>query len=197
MQSEKVYIDRNNPVFLKNMRLLKGLSREEAGKLFNLSRSSIEKLENGRGIVSNERLATFALGYGLSFDELMYIKAENFSANLPERRSRRFCTPNITKECRVLRQLREKKGLSQYELSTLCGYGEKIIGFYECGRKNLNRDLIQFIVEAMDYTMADFNNYMECDEQPKDIMDECLRMMKKLAPTPLKAVRSFLKEFAK
>lgn len=49
----------------------------------------------------------------------------------------------------------------------------------------------------MDYTMADFNNYMECDEQPKDIMDECLRMMKKLAPTPLKAVRSFLKEFAK
>ncbi len=42
------------------MRLLKKLSRKQAGILFNVSHKTIEKLENGRGNISEDKLMRFA-----------------------------------------------------------------------------------------------------------------------------------------
>lgn len=50
----------NNTVLLKKMRLLKKLSRKQAGILFNVSHKTIEKLENGRGNISEDKLMRFA-----------------------------------------------------------------------------------------------------------------------------------------
>jgi len=194
-------------ITLKKMRELKGLTRKQAAIVFNLSYKTIEKLKNGRGIVDEQRLASFAAGYGFNLDDLMKIRTGNYDSDItmkfrpkkekdPLRRDRRFCTPKVTKECKVLRQLREKKGISQYELSRMCGYGKRRIGFYECGRKNLDENLIESIIKVMGYTMDDFYAQMSSDEMPYEIISECHEMMKTLEPQTLRAVRSFLQGFA-
>lgn len=193
-------------VTLKKMRDLKGLTRKQAGIIFNVTNKTIEKLENGRGKVDEQRLVTFAQGYGFNLEDLMKIRTGQFDTDLtlknrpkkekdPLRRDRRFCTPNVTKECKVLRQLREKKNISQYQLSLMCGWGKRRIGFYECGRKNLDESLINKIISTLGYTMEDFKAQMNADEMPYEIIKDCNEMMKELEPHTLKAVRSFLQGF--
>ena len=91
-------------VTLKKMRELKGLSRKQAGIIFNISHKTIEKLENGRGGVDDRRLASFAEGHGFSLLDVMKIRSGSFDSDLTMktksrkekdsfRRDRRFCTP--------------------------------------------------------------------------------------------------------
>ena len=193
-------------VTLKKMRELKGLTRKQAGIIFNVTNKTIEKLENGRGKIDEQRLVTFADGYGYNLEDLMKIRTGQFDSDItlknrpkkekdPRRRDRRFCTPEVTKECKALRQLRERRNISQYKLSRMCGWGERRIGFYECGRKNLNETLIEKIITTLGYTMNDFKAQMAADEMPFEIIKDCNEMMKQLEPQTLKAVRSFLQGF--
>ena len=198
----------NESVILKKMRILKGLSRKQAGVILGLSYKSIEKLENGRGSITQQRLQAFGRAYGFKQEVLESVCAGKFEKqNLaiypllakkekdPLRKDRRFCVPQITKECKVLRQLREQKSISQYELSRSCNFGKNVIGFYECGRKNLNVELITFIISKMGYSMADFQEQMNCDELPCDVIAECGELMKVLKLKHLKATRAFLQTF--
>ncbi|MGB0454967.1 MAG: hypothetical protein ACPGJV_14750, partial [Bacteriovoracaceae bacterium] len=75
------------------------------------------------------------------------------------------------------------------------GWDERRIGFYECGRKNLNDELIAKIITSLGYSMDDFNNQLEEDEMPFEIIKDCHKMMQELEPQTLKAVRSFLQGF--
>lgn len=194
------------PMTLRKMREIRGWNRKEAGIKVNLTFKSIEKLENGRGNVDERRLVAFAEAYGFELNDLYRIRTGTYAADLttinkpkkekdPLRRDRRFCTPNVTKQCRTLRQMREDKGLSQYKLSSICGYEKRRIGFYECGRKNLDRKLIAYIVGKMGYTLADFDRYLEMDEMPYEVIGRCNQMMEELDIKTLKAVRSFLQGF--
>ena len=193
-------------VVLRKMRIRKGFSRKQAGVIFHLSHKTIEKLENGRGLVDEQRLISFADGYGFGIDDLYKIRTGQYDEDItrkleekkekdPKRRDRRFCKTIITKECRVLRQLREKKGISQYKLSEICGFDRRRIGFYENGRKNLTPELIESIITKMGYTMCDFQKQMEVDEMPYEVTDQCKKMMNELDLKTLKAVRSFLQNF--
>lgn len=47
----------------------------------------------------------------------------------------------------------------------------------------------------MGYTIDAFNEQMQMEEMPYEIIDECHKMMKQLQPQTLKAVRSFLHGF--
>ena len=194
------------PMTLRKMREIRGWNRKEAGIRVNLTFKSIEKLENGRGNIDERRLLAFAEAYGFNMNDLYRIRTGIYEVDLtlkskpkkekdPLRRDRRFCTPKVTKECRTLRQMREDKGLSQYKLSAICGYEKRRIGFYECGRRNLDRPLISFIVEKMGYTMEDFDRYMQMDEMPYEVIGKCNRMMEKLDLKTLKAVQSMLQGF--
>ena len=194
------------PMTFRKMREIRGWNRKEAGIKVNLTFKSIEKLENGRGKIDERRLVAFAEAYGFNLNDLYKIRTGTFAADLttlnkprkekdPLRRDRHFCKPNVTKECRTLRQMREDKGVSQYKLSAMCGYEKRRIGFYECGRKNLNRDLIASIINKMDYTISDFDSYLEMDEMPYEVINGCNKMMENLDIRTLKAVRSFLQGF--
>ena len=194
-------------VVLKKMRDLKGLTRKQAGIIFNVTNKTIEKLENGRGNISEERLIAFAEGYGYTLQDLYKIQTGQFDTDItlklkekkekdPLRRDRRFCNPNVTKECKALRQMRQRKNISQYTLSRMLGWGERRVGFYECGRKNLNEELIETIITKMGYTMDDFYLQLEMDEMPFEVIDECHSIMKELDVKTLKAVRSFLQNVA-
>lgn len=194
------------PVVLRKMRELRGWNRKEAGIKVNLGFKTIEKLENGRGNIDERRLHEFAKAYGYGLEDLYKIRIGAYDEDItlmnkpkkekdPLRRDRRFCTPNVTKECKALRQMREDKNISQYKLSELCGYEKRRIGFYECGRKNLNNDLIEYIITKMGYTMEDFQSYLQLDEMPYELIKDCNKMMEELEVKTLKAVRSFLQGF--
>ena len=80
-------------------------------------------------------------------------------------------------------------------MSRICGFRKTKIGFYECGRIDLNERLIETIIFKMGYTMDDFRQQMEVDEMPFEIIRECNEMMKGLDIKILKAVRAFLQGF--
>ena len=96
-------------IVMRKMRKLKLLTRKQAGIIFNLSHKTIEKLENGRGIIDQPRLVAFAGGYGFTFEDLLKIKVGQFDSNLTQkvrlkkekeiRKNRRFYKTKITKEC--------------------------------------------------------------------------------------------------
>src|ERR1700677_4717832 len=61
-------------IVIKKMRLVRKLGRKEAALIFNYSRSSIEKIENGRGKLTPERVRKFVEGYGFTSNQFMDLK---------------------------------------------------------------------------------------------------------------------------
>ena len=49
-------------VAIKKMRMIRKLTRKESALIFSYSRSSIEKVENGRGKLTPERVRRFVEG---------------------------------------------------------------------------------------------------------------------------------------
>jgi len=193
----------DNAVLLKKMRLLKKLSRKQAGMLFNVSFKTIEKLENGRGIIPNERLMTFAAAYGFNFSDLQIIKEGKMGERLlssciptdPKLRKRRFCKKMITKECKILRELRLSANISQYKAGKLCGYNLSTIGHIENGRIQLAKNKIEHIVKVYGFNMQKFENLMMSSDLRHENISKCLNIIKKIDDSKLKAVLTLLLNF--
>ena len=196
-----------NAIVLKKMRDLKSLSRRQVGIICNLSHKTIEKLENGRGMLDDQRLLQFAEQLGFSFEDLVRIRNGNFDTDIttrnrekkekdPFRRDRRFCQKKITKECKALRQLRQMSGYSQYEAGEVCGYNRTTIGHIENGRIGLPEKRIRHIVGCLGFKFEDFQKVLNEDQHHYELIDYCNSIMKNLDTQKLKAVHSFLLSFA-
>jgi transcriptional regulator with XRE-family HTH domain len=113
-------------ILIKKMRLLKRLTRQQAAELsFGFSYKTIEKLENGRGIISLEKFKEFQQKYGFSDNDVEAIRTGKIQVTsdansirkkitTEKRKDRRFCHRQVTRECKVLKELRTQKGLDQY-----------------------------------------------------------------------------------
>lgn len=55
-------------VLLKKMRLLRKLTRQQAGLLFDFSFKNIERLENGRVALTDKKILHIVLTYGFSME---------------------------------------------------------------------------------------------------------------------------------
>ncbi len=113
-------------VLLKKMRLLKNLTRQQAGLLFDFSFKNIERLENGRGVITVEKFKEFQEKYGFSDSQIEALRSGKVRTSLevnstkkkgqPKNRpDRRFCHRRITRECKVLKEMRLLKNINQYE----------------------------------------------------------------------------------
>lgn len=192
-------------IVIRKMREINNLTRKQAGVIFNLSHKTIEKLENGRGAIDEERLLSFAKGYGFSNADLLKIQSGQYQKDLTInmkseerceiRSDRRFCRPNITKECKVLRQLRLDRGLSQYELSKLCGFGRNQIGYYECGRINLRRDVINKILKVLNYEYEYFLSLIEVKDLRYELIMDISQALNDLEMSSLSVVKSVINGF--
>jgi len=194
----------DNAVLLRKMRETKKLTRRQAGILFNVSNKTIEKLENGRGHISDEKLMIFADAYSFNLYDVQLMREGRFGDKLlpkkdlisnkdPNRKSRRFCQKKIKKECKVLRELREQKNISQYNAGLLCGYNKATMGHIENGRINIPRDRIEHIVNTYGFTMEQFDKLL-LDEQPMrhEMRDVCLDIIHSLDETKLLAIHGML-----
>jgi hypothetical protein len=117
----------NNAIILKKMRLLKRLNRQQAGLLFDFSFKYIEKLENGRGPITLERFKEFQEKYGFSDREIEELRSGKLEAptdancirrniTTEQRLDKRFRQRQITRECKVLKELRLRINLDHTPL---------------------------------------------------------------------------------
>ncbi len=169
---------------LKRLREIRGLSRKEAGALLSVGYKAIEKMENGRAILSRPRIDKTMGAYGLTYEDFLLCR-EGRSEQIEERfgykgeavvdkKNRRFCTKIISKEVQVLTALRKLKNLSQYKASAACGYHSRAISNIESGRVKLPLKRIIHIVKSYGFAMEDFEYHMKSDALMTDIQDECV-----------------------
>jgi len=188
---------------IKAARILKGLSRAEAGERCGFSARAIEQLENGRSNPSEARITKILRAYGLSNNEfltlkanpdeaLMKAKAAMVKVHVVSRKPRRSCFRIITKEVRVIRVLRQRKGMSQDEASLRCGYTRAIFGQIENGRINIPQARIEHMVKSLGYTMQDFNTLMKAEVLRDEIIADCSALLHKLDDQKLSSVRTVI-----
>jgi transcriptional regulator with XRE-family HTH domain len=197
----------NDAVILKKIRLLKRLNRQEAALLFNCSHNLIEKLENGRGNITTERFRDFQAKYGFSDREIDELRTGKLEAptdancirkkiTTDKRLDKRFRHRRITRECKVLKELRLRVNLDQYSASKQCGLGKNTIGWIENGRVTLTEKKIRQIVEAYGFTMELYYQLLKVNPLPHEMIEECQSIINKLDENKLRIIMPMLQSMA-
>lgn len=195
---------------MKAIRLLKNLSRKEAGKLCNVSARAFEQLENGRSVMSNARIERYVTALGSDMTEFVDVrkkvlsilsdlksKQEKKKEEKAPRKIRRYLLKLITKEARVLRVLRKRKNISQDQASLMCGYGRCVIGNLENGRINLTEKRIAHILKCLGFYRADFDELLNAEVLRDEILDECAGYLESLEDTKLESAQTVIKALLK
>jgi len=194
-------------VLIKKMRLLRRLSRQQAALLLDISFKYIERLENGRGDITLEKFKEFQNKYGFSDNEVEdLIRGKgNDSSSLTEiskknasnkRRDRRFCHRRITRECKVLKEMRLQKDLDQYSASKLCGFGDKRMGFIENGRVSLTDKKLRHIVESYSFTMEYFYQLLKLPQLRHEMVEDCQTYIESLDENKLRIIQPMLQSMS-
>lgn len=194
-------------VIIKKMRLLRKLRRKQAAHFLPFDHKNIERLENGRGNISIEQFKLFQEVYGFSDVDVEAIrtgkykaieKADNPKQNITTkaRKDRRFCHRKITRECKVLKELRILKGLDQYTASKDCKFGRNTVGFIENGRVTLTEKKIRHIVETYGYTMELFHQLLKQPLLRHEVIEQCQEILGKLDENKLRVIFPMLQSMA-
>ncbi|MFA5582611.1 MAG: helix-turn-helix domain-containing protein [Bacteriovoracaceae bacterium] len=183
-------------VLLKQMRLLRRLSRDQASLILSYSSKHIERLENGRGHITLDKFKELQDKYGIKdseVDELRTgIKTEKKKITPKNRPNRRFCKRVVTRECKVLKEMRLLKNIDQYSASKLCGHGRNTIGYIENGRVHLTQDKIRNIVETYGFTMELFYQWVKLPMLRHEMIDQCQEIISQLDENKLRIVMPML-----
>ena len=184
-------------VLLKKMRLLKKLTRQQAGLLFDFSVKNLERLENGRGGISVEKFREFREKYGFTELDIEAMKAGKYKAEPSKstnknRSNRRFCHRIISRECKVLKELRLLKNIDQYSASKLCGIGKNTIGFIENGRVTLTDKKIRHIVETYGFNMEYFNQLLKVSPLRHEMVEQCQNIISVMDENKLRIIMPML-----
>ena len=194
-------------VAIRKMRISRKITREDAGKAIGVSGKTIERIENGRRNISDERLKQLIRRYRYTLEDFRNLI--NGTLELPELPARsvynRAHTPRkegrkyqkiISKEARILKSLRKLKGLTRVEAAKLCGLSRSVIDHWENGRVNLPQSRIKTIIESWGCTMNDFNYLMSQPILRDETVEKCQNKLEKLSIEQLMAVDALLNTFA-
>jgi transcriptional regulator with XRE-family HTH domain len=99
----------------------------------------------------------------------------------------------ITKEVRVIRILRRKMGLTQYQAADACSYANSIFGQIENGRIELPRDRIEHIVKCLGTTLIDFDKLMKAEVLRDEMIEKCTRYLESLEDSRLESAQLVIK----
>lgn len=197
----------NYAVLIKKMRLLRRLNRQQAALFFDFSFKTIEKLENGRGRITTEKLKQFQDVYGFSDREVEDLRSGKIEAptdancirkriTTEKRLDKRFRHRRITRECKVLKELRLKINLDQYSASKKCMFGINTIGWIENGRVELTEKKIRKIVEAYGFTMELFNQLLKVNPLRHEMIEQCNEIISNLDENKLRVIMPMLQSMA-
>ena len=193
-------------ILIKKMRLLRRLNRQQAALLFDFTFKNLEKMENGRSNISVERFRLFQEKYAFSEREIDELRSGKMPAptdahcirkkiTTEERQDRRFCHRKITRECKVLKEMRIMKKLGQHSASRLCSFGRHTIGFIENGRITLSDKKIRHIVENYGLTMELFYQLLKVNPLRHEMVERCHAIIGKMDENKLRAILPMLAQF--
>jgi transcriptional regulator with XRE-family HTH domain len=127
---------------------------------------------------------------------LAQIDAYNTERTLA-RKPRRNLYKLVTKEVRVIRILRKRKGISQYTASSLCGYRRCTFGLFEAGRTDLTKSRIEHILRCLAYKWEDFERLMNATVLADEIIAEIVSRLDRLDDQALLSAASVVKALTK
>jgi transcriptional regulator with XRE-family HTH domain len=188
---------------LKAIRLLreeKEITRDELANTLGVSYKAIEKFENGRLALSQDKREKLFKVLGLNEKELRRIKKHwvvvpKRTKTVFENCQRRSYQKVITKEVRILTLLRKRKKLTQDKASALCGYSRPSIGHIENGRIEITSERIRHIASSYGFSLEEFENLMGEEIIREDLLLECHERLDILSEEKLKLMHAMLKSF--
>lgn len=186
-------------VIIKKMRMLKKLKRKQAAQFLPFDHKNLERLENGRGNISVDQFKLIQNTYGFTDTDVDCIRSGKYKAiekiiepkekiTTESRKDRRFCHRKITRECKVLKELRIQKGLDQYSASKDCKFGRNTIGFIENGRVTLTEKKIRHVVETYGFTMELFHQLLKQPLLRHEIIEQCQEILERLDENKLRVI---------
>jgi transcriptional regulator with XRE-family HTH domain len=194
-------------VLIKKMRLVRKMRRKQAAHFLPFDHKNIEKLENGRGNISVEQFKMFQSTYGFSDSDLEALRLGKYKAiekaqepkqkiTTKNRKDRRFCHRKITRECKVLKEMRLMRNIDQYSASKDCKFGRNTVGFIENGRVTLTEKKIRHIVETYGFTMELFQQLLKQPLLRHEIIEQCQDLLGKLDENKLRIIFPMLQSMA-
>jgi len=186
---------------LKALRLAReqlGVTRYELARALGISYKAIEKIENGRMPLSQDRKEEILKFLGINEYRLKRIKKcgviipKISRKTVFENSQRRSYKRIVTKEVRVLKILRNMNNISQDRASRLCGYSRPSIGHIENGRIEIPIDRIKHIVNCYGCSFAKFEELMKEEILRDEIIKMCTQKIITLSEEKLKMVQSLL-----
>lgn len=206
-QNDPVSSPISDAVAIKKMRLLRKMKRKEAALLFSYSRSSIEKVENGRGKLTPDRVRRFVEAYGFTWNQFLDLKLgkqlDGFQSPVVPKKIRiiehvelrRSYKKIVTDEVRALRVFRKRKEISQYKASEICGWSSPTIGHIEQGRIELTENRIKHILNAYGFTLKEFYESVRSGIKREEVEEECIKLIQRLDDNRLMLVKGILEKF--
>jgi len=194
-------------VAIRKMRISRRITRDDAGKAIGVSGKTIERIENGRRNISDERLKQLIRRYRYTLEDFRNIingtmELPNLPArsvynkpHTPRKEGRKY-QKIISKEARILKSLRKLKSLTRVEAAKLCGLSRSVIDHWENGRVNLPQTRIKTIIESWGCTMNDFDYLLSQPILRDETVEKCQTKLEKLSIEQLMAVSALLNTFA-
>jgi transcriptional regulator with XRE-family HTH domain len=188
----------SNAKALRRARIFKGLSRKELAGRLSVTNKAVEKMENARDKLSEERLHKIIEAIGITQVEFLKLKRGKEIIQMPRSKNvfknadRRSYKKIITREVRALKALRVLRKLSQDKTSYLCGYSRPTIGHIENGRIAVDREKINHIVVCLGFKMEDFEKYLKMEVMRHEILDQCRSKILDLSDEKLSLVKGII-----
>lgn len=183
---------------LRRSRELLKVTRQELGIRLGLTLKAVEKYENGRAIIDEEKICNVLKV--LNLKRLDYEKIRRGKGIGLRKKVKVVCTNQqrrsyqrvISKEVRVLKILREMNNLTQDQASSICGYSRPTIGHIENGRIEIPIDRIKHIVSSYGYCFSKFEELMKEEILRDEVIKICTQKIITLSEEKLKMVQSLL-----
>ncbi len=191
----------SNAKALRRSREQLKVTKVELARKLNVSVKTIDRIENGDGTLTEEKIKSVLSALGISTEEFLRAKKGRELSPLKRERLvtenalRRSYKKIITKEVQVLKTLRKMKSISQDQASSLCGYSRPSIGHIENGRIEVDQDRIGHIVSSYGFEMNEFHRLMGEEVLRDEVLETCYKKMVSLPESKLRLIQSLLQTF--
>jgi transcriptional regulator with XRE-family HTH domain len=111
-------------------------------------------------------------------------------------RGRRSDFQKITKEARILKFMRQSRGLSMRRAAKIVGVSEATINHLDIGRMDVHEKWIFKLLGSYGYNYEDYLDYLDKRKRlPEDTLKDCVNLLQQLSPEKLRAVYGILLSF--
>lgn len=188
---------------LRELRLSKNLSLEEASHPLGIKSKALGHIENGRVKLTKEKIEKIVSSLGFHYHDFLRAKkkVKDDVKNRIQRKTikrvlknsdRRSYQKIITREVRAIKALRILKKISQDKASALCGYSRPTFGHIENGRIILDSDRIDHIVRSLGFKRDNFEKYFNAEITRDVIIDNCTQKILDLSDEKLSLIKGII-----